>query len=81
MIFWRSKLKKLIPFVCSSIFIKFAKPTYHYTDGTIIPNDIVQAIYWNNGKITNRLNPNITNSNVKGATKYAKTFEEQKIIK
>lgn len=59
---------------------KSLKPKYHYTDKTEIPSDVVQAIYWNRGKLTDYLNPNITDLNAGGATGYARRFVNQKVI-
>ena len=55
--------------------------TYHYSNGEQIPSHVAQAIYWNRGKLTDYLNPNITNLDAKGATAYARRFVNQKVVK
>lgn len=59
---------------------KSLQPKYHYKDGEEIPSDVTQAIYWNRGKLTDYLNPNITDLNAGGATGYARRFVNQKVI-
>lgn len=53
---------------------------YHYSDGEKIPEDLATAIYWNRGKLTDRLNPNITDKKAEGATGYARRFDHQRLI-
>lgn len=60
---------------------KSLKPKYHYSDGEEIPSDVVQAIYWNRGRLTDGKNPNITDLDAGGATGYARRFVNQKVIK
>lgn len=52
---------------------------YEYSDGTNIPGDEAAAIYWNRGKLTNKLNPNPSNSN-DSVSKYIQKFRTRKII-
>lgn len=52
---------------------------YRYSDGTNIPNDEALAIYWNRGKLTNRLNPNPQYNN-DSVSKHIQKFRKRKIV-
>lgn len=52
---------------------------YKYSDGTNIPDDEAAAIYWNRGKLTNKLNPNPSYNN-DSVSKHIQKFRERKVI-
>jgi hypothetical protein len=59
---------------------KLGDKSFHYSDGTVIPNDTAMGIFWNYGKLTDYANGNPENSN-KGAANRAKTYEKKRLIK
>ena len=53
---------------------------YTYSDGTIIPQNTARAILWNRGRLTSGKNAPTSNSDVGGATGYARRFEHQSVL-
>lgn len=58
-------------------FLDQRSPSYHYTNNKIIPKQEKLALWWNRGKLTDKVNldPNDSNNNnVGGATGYVRRF-------
>lgn len=55
--------------------------TYHYSDGTEIPQEEAWAIYWNRGKLTDNINQPPSNLEADGPAGYIRRYNNQKVVK